>query len=57
MILTNEQMKHLEVDGNETYRFTGHESATAEERQELKELDESSVDLYGFHMITNYKDL
>lgn len=57
MILTMEQMKYLEADGKETYKFTGHESATAEERQELKELDESAVDLYGFHMITNYKDL
>ena len=57
MILTMEQMKYLEANGKETYKFTGHESATAEERQELKELDESAVDLYGFHMITNYKDL
>lgn len=57
MILTNEQMKYLEADGKETYKFVGHDVATEKERQELKELDESAVELYGFHMITNYKDL
>lgn len=57
MILTMEQMKYLEPDGKETYRFNDDGKATKEEKQKLIELDESYVDLYGYHMITNYKEL
>ena len=56
MLLTFEQMKHLEPDGEDTYIFKWKGVAT-EEIQELLELDESYVDLYGKHMITNYEDL
>ena len=57
MILTMEQMKHLKADGAETYKFIGQDTATEEEKQELLELDESCVELYGTHMITNYEEL
>ena len=52
-----EQMKYLKQDGKDTYEFVGAENATASERQELKIFDESCVELYGKHMITNYKEL
>lgn len=57
MLLTFKQMKHLEPYGEDTYKFKGKGVATEEEIQELLELDESYVDLYGKHMITNYEDL
>lgn len=57
MLLTMEQMKHLEVVGNDTYKFVGNENATDNEKEELRYLDESYVDLYGYHMITNHEDL
>ena len=57
MLLTMKQMKYLEPDGEDTYKFVGTDKATEEERQELKELDSSYIDLYGKHMITNYKEL
>ena len=57
MLLTMEQLKYLESDSEDTYKFIGHSEANNDERQKLKELDESYVDLYGKHMITNYKEL
>lgn len=57
MILTMEQMKHLETDGDDTYKFIDDGNTSKEERQKLIELDESYFDLYGKHMIENYKDL
>lgn len=57
MLLTYEQMKYLEPDGEDTYKFIGKDEATDEEKEKLVELDESFVDLYGKHMVTNYKDL
>lgn len=57
MILTYEQMKYLEVDGEETYRFTGKREATKEEKEQLREIDESFLELNGRHLITNYSDL
>lgn len=57
MILTYEQMKYLEADGEETYKFTGQGEATEEEKQQLLELDEAYLDLQGKHMITNHEDL
>ena len=50
-------MKYLEADGDDTYKFTGKDKASDEEKQKILELDESYVDLYGKHMITNLKDL
>lgn len=57
MLLKLEQMKYLEADGDDTYKFTGKDKASDEEKQKILELDESYVDLYGKHMITNLKDL
>lgn len=57
MLLSIEQCKYLETDGDEQYRFVGNGKATEQEKEQLKELDESYLDVYGFHMITNYKDL
>ena len=57
MLLTMKQMKYLEPDGEDTYKFIGKDKATEDEKQELKEIDESYVDLYGKHMITNYEEI
>jgi len=57
MILTMEQLKHLEPFGEETYKFIDNGKVTRKEKQDLIDLDESYVFLYGFHMIENYKDL
>lgn len=57
MILTFEQLKHLEAVGEDTYKFIGKDKATDEEIKELVELDESYVDVYGKHMITNHEEL
>lgn len=57
MLLTREQMKYLEADGEDTYRFTGKDKATSEEKEELKEIDESYVMLYGKHLVTNHEEL
>lgn len=57
MLYKMEQLKWLEVDGEETYKFVGKGKATAKEIENLIIMDETSVDLYGFHLITNYEDL
>jgi len=55
MLPTFKQIQHLIPNGEESYLYDG--KATAEERQELKELDEANVFLQGKHLIDNYKDL
>lgn len=57
MILGLEQMKYLEVAGEETYFFKDNGKATDKERKELKELDKSFLDIEGSHLILNYGDL
>lgn len=57
MILTNEQVKWLEADGDEQFRFIGQNRATKEEKSELKDLDDSYLDLNGAHLISNFEDL
>lgn len=56
MLLTMEQSKYLESDGD-AFRFTGQNIANKREKQDLKDFDESCVDIYGKHMITNYTEL
>lgn len=57
MILSMDQMKYLEPDGEDAYKFNGKDVATDEEKEKLLELDESAVELYGKHIITNYEEL
>jgi len=57
MLLTMKQMKYLEPHGEDTYKFIGKDLATEDEKQDLKEIDESFVDLYGKHMIINHEEL
>ncbi len=57
MLLTYKQMKYLEPDGEDTYKFNGKDVATDEEKEKLLELDKSYVFLHGKHMITNPEDL
>lgn len=57
MILQYEQMKYLEVAGEEDYRFNDKGKATEKEKEELRELDEANVFMSGKHLIVNYKDL
>ncbi|VUZ28521.1 Uncharacterised protein [Acetobacterium wieringae] len=57
MLITIDMASNLEADGEETYKFINQENCTAEMRQKLKEFDESCLDIYGFHIITNYEDL
>ena len=57
MLMTMKQMKHLDPDGEETYRFNDDGTVSNEERQNLVDLDSFFVSLFGKHMITNYEDL
>ena len=57
MLLTSEQMKHLELDGEDQFRFVNDGSATNEEKQSLLDLDDDYVAIYNTHLITNYQEL
>ena len=59
MILTMEQMKWLKKADNKNgqFHFIGQERATKAERDELKETDNSFLEIYGYHMIDNYQEL
>ena len=50
-------MKYLKPDGNSTYLFEDNNKATLTERKKLKELDASYLELYGKHLVTNYRDI
>lgn len=56
MLLTREQGRHLEKDG-ERFKFVDDGTVTQEDRARLRRLDESTLSLYGYHLITNYKEL
>ncbi len=53
MLLTVEQMKHLELDGEEGFRFVPHGKITDRERQMLLDLDADYFTVYNQHIITN----
>lgn len=55
MLLTVEEMKLMKPIGNDL--FEAKDDLTPEQKKELKELDEWHFDMYGKHLITNYKDL
>lgn len=57
MLLTMAQMKHLEPDGNEKFKYVDNGNATAEEKQELRDLDEDFFAVYQYHIITNIKEI
>jgi hypothetical protein len=57
MLLTKEQMKYLETDGNECFRFVDDGKATKSEKEELLKLDEEYFEIYQHHIITNLEDL
>ena len=57
MLPTYEQMKYLKPDGDDTYKFVRTSDTTTSDIAKAKEMDESYFDVYGFHVITNYKEL
>ena len=57
MLLTYEQMKHLEADGEESFRFVDNGEVSNEEKAELIELDADYFEIYQEHIITNIEDL
>ena len=56
MYYTFEQLKGLVIDGPKTYKVVDM-NISKERKKELLEMDEACVELYGFHLITNYQDL
>ncbi len=57
MLFTMDQLKHLEANKDDTYRFIGQEAATEREREMLREFDETYISMNGKHLITNYEEL
>lgn len=57
MLLKRGQYKHLKTDGENKFKFVGQNIATDEEKKELIKFDESYINVYGYHVITNYEDL
>lgn len=55
MLLSFDQMKMLQAESDEA--FKAKEDLTQEQRKELRELDEWYFEMYGKHLITNYKEL
>ena len=61
MLLTMEEKRCLKVlpakEGKD-YQFEYvPKDNTEEERREYREFDESHFDIFGYHVIVNYKDL
>lgn len=52
-------LKYIERDKNDGDRFYfyGHEEATKEDKQKLKDFDDVYFERHNEHIITNYKDL
>ena len=50
-------MKHLEPDGEGTYRFVDNGKVTAKEKRELLDLDDAYYEVYQYHIITNLDEL
>ena len=57
MLLTHDQCKYLEADGDKNFRYVGHGIATEAEKQELLELDEYFLAVYQEHIITNWDEI
>lgn len=57
MLLTVEQMKHLEPEGEETFRFVDNGNVTEKEKAEIFEMDEDFFEVYNKHLITNLEEL
>ena len=57
MIFDHEQLKHLEVDGEDTFKYVENGVATEEEKQELRDLDDDYFQMFGFHIITNLDEI
>lgn len=58
MIMAFEQMEWLEKGpDSELYHFIGQDKASKADRERLKKLDAENVEVYGVHLIDNYKEL
>lgn len=57
MLLTKDQLKYLETDGNDYFKFVDNGKATKSEKEKLLELDEEYFEIYQHHIITNLEDL
>ena len=55
MLLTMDQMELLMPDGKE--HFKAKDNLTKEEKQKLLNLDDCHFEVFGEHLITNYKEL
>lgn len=57
MLFTRKQLKHLEADGNDKFRFVDNGNVTEREKKDLLELDAAMFEIYEYHIITNLEDL
>ena len=57
VLLTTKQMKHLESDGEDCFKFVDNGHVTEREKKELLELDADYYEVYQYHIITNIEEL
>lgn len=57
MLLSLDQLKHLEPDGEEKYKFVDDGSVTDKEKVKIVEMDADFFEVYGEHIITNLEKL
>lgn len=57
MLLSLDQLKHLEPDGEEKYKFVDDGSVTDKEKAKILEMDADFFEVYGEHIITNLEEL
>lgn len=57
MLLTIEQMKHLEHIEDDKFRFVDDGNVSDKEKAKLLELDADYFEIYQYHIITNYEEL
>ena len=57
MLFTKEQLRNLEADGEETFKFVDNGKISAKEKQRILDLDNDFFEIYGKHIITNHHEL
>lgn len=55
--LENFKKEYLELVGDECFKFTGQGKASKDLKEKLIKKDKEWVNVFGYHLITNYKDL
>ena len=51
------QMKYLEADGEERFKFVDDGKVSARKKRELLKLDADFFEVYQYHIITNLGEL